>query len=169
MRQDASFPRSKGFCRVRGVVVGLTSWAPGIDSRRMHLDQNAAVVERRALKFFRASWLSNFVLVHALMTAGLLHHQTLQAAMAEAKLPATFEPKAIDAFLEAEVKKKGRVGLSAAIVKEGKLVLVKGYGKRSLEESLPVETNTLFAIGSITKQFTCAAVLMLAEEGKLSV
>jgi CubicO group peptidase (beta-lactamase class C family) len=99
----------------------------------------------------------------------LLLYHPLRAAIAEVKLPVTLDPKAIDAFLTAEVKKRGRVGLSAAIVKDGKLVLARGYGMRSLEDSLPVETTTLFAIGSVTKQFTCAAVMLLAEEGKLSV
>jgi CubicO group peptidase (beta-lactamase class C family) len=48
-------------------------------------------------------------------------------------------------------------------------VFAKGYGQGSLEDERPVETDTLFAIGSITKQFTCALVLLLAEEGKLSL
>ncbi len=75
---------------------------------------------------------------------------------------------AIDAFLRAEAEKKGRVGLSVAVVKDGHLVLAKAYGKRSLETGAAADGNTLFAIGSVTKQLTCASVLMLADEGKLS-
>jgi D-alanyl-D-alanine carboxypeptidase len=55
-----------------------------------------------------------------------------------------------------------------ALVKNGELVLEKGYGYRAQKEQLPVETDTSFAIGSVTKQFTCACVLLLAEDGKLS-
>ena len=51
-------------------------------------------------------------------------------------------------------------------MKDGKIVLAKGYGKRSLQEGRPVETDTLFAVGSVSKQFTCAAILLLAEDGK---
>src|SRR5258706_388095 len=90
------------------------------------------------------------------------------AALA-AKLPDTFDVKAIDAFLSAQVREANRVGLSVAIVKDGQVVLARGYGKRSLEDARAVDAETLFAIGSVSKQFTCACVLLLAEDGKLSV
>jgi CubicO group peptidase (beta-lactamase class C family) len=83
--------------------------------------------------------------------------------------PKTFDLPAIDAYLAAQVKDKGFVGLSVALLHDGKLVFAKGYGKSSLENDRPVEKNTRFAIGSVTKQFTCACILLLAEEGKLSV
>lgn len=84
------------------------------------------------------------------------------------RLPAEFDVKAVDAFLAAQMKQPGRVGLSVAIVKDGQVALAKGYGKRSLADGRPVEADTMFAIGSVSKQFTCAAILLLAEEGKLS-
>ena len=83
--------------------------------------------------------------------------------------PKNFDLKAIDAFVAAQVREQGFPGLSLTIVREGKVVLAKGYGKRSLKEGTPVERDTPFAIGSVTKQFTCACVLLLAEDGKLSV
>jgi len=85
------------------------------------------------------------------------------------KLPETFDVTAIDNFLSAQVQQPNRVGLSVAIVKDGKVVLAKGYGKRSLQDGRPVEGDTIFAIGSVSKQFTCAAIFLLAEDGKLSV
>jgi CubicO group peptidase (beta-lactamase class C family) len=91
------------------------------------------------------------------------------AFAADPKPPETFDVKAIDAYLAAEVQRPGRVGMAVAIMKDGQLVLVKGYGKRSLADRRPVEDDTLFAIGSVSKQFTCAAVLLLAEAGKLSI
>jgi D-alanyl-D-alanine carboxypeptidase len=83
--------------------------------------------------------------------------------------PTEFDVPAIDAYLEEQVKQSGIVGMSVALVRDGKAVLVKGYGHRSLEPRQPVTTNTLFAIGSVTKQFACACILLLAEDGKLSV
>jgi D-alanyl-D-alanine carboxypeptidase len=83
--------------------------------------------------------------------------------------PTTFDLKAIDTYLADYLRAKNVPGLSVAIIRNGKLVFANGYGRRSLEDNQPVEADTLFAIGSITKQFTCALVLMLAEEGKLSV
>jgi D-alanyl-D-alanine carboxypeptidase len=83
--------------------------------------------------------------------------------------PRAFDLAAIDAYVAGRVRDQGFAGLSLAIVREGKLVFAKGYGKRSLEEGAPVEADTPFAVGSLTKQFTCACVLLLVEDGKLSV
>ena len=83
--------------------------------------------------------------------------------------PKTFDLEAIDAYVAAQVREQGYPGLSLTIVRDGKVVLAKGYGKRSLEDGAPVEPDTPFAVGSVTKQFTCACILLLAEEGKLSV
>ncbi len=55
------------------------------------------------------------------------------------------------------------------VVREGKVLLRKGYGKANLELGVPVEPDMIFRLGSITKQFTAVAVLMLAEQGKLSL
>jgi len=75
---------------------------------------------------------------------------------------------ALDALIARTVEEKNLVGLSAGILYEGRVVLAKGYGDRSLEPTAPVTEETLFAIGSVTKQFTCAALFLLAEDGKLS-
>lgn len=90
-------------------------------------------------------------------------------AQADPKPPAKFDLAAIDVYIASYVKEKGLVGLSVAIMRDGEVVLAKGYGQRSLADSLPVQPETTFAVGSVTKQFVCACVLLLAEEGKLSV
>ncbi len=85
------------------------------------------------------------------------------------ELPKKFDLPAIDAYVAAQVRAKGFVGLSVAIMRDGKVVFAKGYGRRSLEKRLPVTADTSFAVGSITKQFTCACIFLLAEEGKLAI
>ena len=55
-----------------------------------------------------------------------------------------------------------------AVARDGKIVLPTGYGLASLADRRPVTEETMFAIGSVTKQFTCACILLLAEDGKLS-
>jgi D-alanyl-D-alanine carboxypeptidase len=85
------------------------------------------------------------------------------------ELPSRFEVGAVDAYVADVVERKGLTGLSLAIVKDGKIVLAKGYGKRLLETGAPVEPETPFAAGSVTKQFACSCILLLAEDGKLSV
>jgi CubicO group peptidase (beta-lactamase class C family) len=69
-----------------------------------------------------------------------------------------------------------RMGLSSetpggvvGIIKDGKLIFEKAYGLANFETKEPNKTSTLFNIGSISKQFTAAAVLLLAKEKKLSL
>jgi D-alanyl-D-alanine carboxypeptidase len=83
--------------------------------------------------------------------------------------PTSFDTKAIDAYVARYVQAKEVVGLSLAIARDGKIALAKGYGKGCLEPPRPVDTETRFAIGSVTKQFACAAILQLADDGKLSI
>ena len=75
---------------------------------------------------------------------------------------------ALDSFIAGELKAKGLVGLSVALMIDGQIVLAKGYGLSDLDGT-PATPETPFAIGSVTKQFTCACILKLAEAGKLSV
>lgn len=60
-------------------------------------------------------------------------------------------------------------GAAALVVLDGKVVLRKGYGMASLELGAPVQPDMIFEIGSVTKQFTAAAILLLAERGLLSL
>src|SRR5579859_2064747 len=81
---------------------------------------------------------------------------------------ATSDPLAgFDEFV-AQVMKDWKVpGVAVAIVKDGRVILAKGYGERDTQKHLPVTPQTLFAIGSITKSFTVSAMGMLVDEGKL--
>jgi CubicO group peptidase (beta-lactamase class C family) len=58
-------------------------------------------------------------------------------------------------------------GIAVAVVKDGEVVLAKGYGVRKLGEPARVDEHTLFGIGSNTKAFTTVALAMLGDEGKL--
>jgi len=74
----------------------------------------------------------------------------------------------IDKLLSGVYKPDGP-GASILVKKQGKVIWRKGYGLANLELNVPVEPDMIFRLGSITKQFTAVAVLMLAEEGKLSL
>jgi D-alanyl-D-alanine carboxypeptidase len=76
---------------------------------------------------------------------------------------------AIDSLIRATVEKHQLVGLSVGVAQGDRIVFTRGYGLRSLERRDSVTPATLFAIGSVTKQFTCASVLLLAEDGRLSL
>ena len=60
-------------------------------------------------------------------------------------------------------------GAAVLVARDGAIVFQKGYGFAQAESRVPVTMDTRFRIGSITKQFTSAAILKLAEEGKLGV
>jgi CubicO group peptidase (beta-lactamase class C family) len=65
--------------------------------------------------------------------------------------------------------KTGAPSASVAVVREGKIVYTHAYGVANLETKKPASPQMRYSIGSISKQFTAAALLMLAEEGKLSL
>ncbi|MFS0916582.1 serine hydrolase domain-containing protein [Brevibacillus sp. 179-C 1.1 NHS] len=60
-------------------------------------------------------------------------------------------------------------GAIIAVAKDGELTYEKAFGYRDREEQAPIDLDTVFGIGSITKSFTCLAIMQLQEEGKLSV
>jgi len=65
--------------------------------------------------------------------------------------------------------KPSEPGASVVVVKDGKVIFRKGYGMANLELGVPVEPDMIFRLGSVTKQFTAVAILILAEQGKLSL
>lgn len=73
-----------------------------------------------------------------------------------------------DEFVQSAMKSWNVPGLAIAMVKDGKVVLAKGYGLRNIQANLPVTPDTIFAIGSSTKAFTTMAMGILVEEGKLA-
>ena len=73
----------------------------------------------------------------------------------------------LDGILEELLKQWNVAGMSVALVKDGRLLDARGYGKRDLEKGLPMTGSTMMPIGSITKSFTALALGMLADEGKL--
>lgn len=75
----------------------------------------------------------------------------------------------IDDYIRAEMKAQQIPGLSLAVIKNGEVVLAKGYGFANVEHQVAVKPETIFQSGSMGKQFTATAVMMLVEEGKLSL
>jgi CubicO group peptidase (beta-lactamase class C family) len=76
-------------------------------------------------------------------------------------------PPGFDAYVQRVMQTFTVPGLSVAIVKDGKVVLAKGYGVRRMGQSAPVDARTRFGIASNTKLFTATALGLLVEEGKL--
>jgi CubicO group peptidase (beta-lactamase class C family) len=72
-----------------------------------------------------------------------------------------------DAYVERVMAEWKIPGLAVGIIKEGKVVLAKGYGHRDVDKKLPVTPQTLMAIGSNSKSFTVTLMGMLSDEGRL--
>jgi CubicO group peptidase (beta-lactamase class C family) len=77
-------------------------------------------------------------------------------------------PADLDAYVARAMKTFEVPGMAVAIVKDGKVVLTKGYGVRRLGETAAVDADTLFGIGSNTKAFTTAALATLVDQGKIT-
>ena len=74
-----------------------------------------------------------------------------------------------DAYVEGVRKQFDVPGIAVAVVKDGQVVLERGFGVREMGKPATVDANTLFAIASNTKAFTAASLSILADEGKLSL
>ena len=75
----------------------------------------------------------------------------------------------VDSIVANALASSGVPSASVAIIQSGRIAYVHAYGKARLEPSLPATPEMAYSIGSISKQFTATAVLMLAEDGKLSL
>jgi D-alanyl-D-alanine carboxypeptidase len=75
----------------------------------------------------------------------------------------------IDNYLNTEMASHRIPGAALVVIRDGRQIKNSMYGLANLELNVPVKAGTVFEIGSITKQFTAAGILLLVQEGKLSV
>ena len=75
----------------------------------------------------------------------------------------------IDEYIQNVMTKKQIPGMSVAVVKEGKPLLVKGYGIANLEHSVSATEKTVYEVASVGKTFTAFVVMMLVEEGVIEL
>jgi CubicO group peptidase (beta-lactamase class C family) len=79
------------------------------------------------------------------------------------------QQQAIDSFVQKEMATQRIPGLAIGIYSHGHILLAKGYGLSNVELNVPVKAETIFQSGSVGKQFVSAAIMMLVEEGKISL
>src|SRR5436190_9208910 len=115
-------------------------------------------LRRIALSRLKSS-ISGFAIVALLVLFGSASGQTLPPDLIEK----------IDKVATDTLARTGVPSASIAIVKEGQVVYVKAYGDARLEPKTPATPQMRYSIGSISKQFTAAAILLLQEQGKLSL
>ncbi|HET9454888.1 MAG TPA: serine hydrolase domain-containing protein, partial [Gemmatimonadaceae bacterium] len=104
-----------------------------------------------------------------------LHRILIAAALAAPAAPATAqqlsdaERARIDSGIAAVLAGTGAPSASVAIVRGGQIVYERAHGTGRIAPDVPAAPAMRYAIGSVSKQFTAAAVLLLAEEGKLAL
>lgn len=74
-----------------------------------------------------------------------------------------------DTYIKAQMRRQQIPGVSFAALRNGKIVLLRSYGFSNVEHQVPVKPQTIFQSGSMGKQFTATAVMILVEEGKLAL
>jgi CubicO group peptidase (beta-lactamase class C family) len=89
------------------------------------------------------------------------------ACFAQSPVPNT--STAVSDYVKAEMQRQHIPGLSLLVVKDGEIVRAEGFGLANLELQVPVKPETVFQSGSVGKQFTATAVMMLVEEGKIGL
>lgn len=110
----------------------------------------------------RNSYLRAGAAIWALASVGLLVPAVSQAA----RPPET--AGRIDAMIRSMFP-ADRPGTAIIALKDGQVIFRKAYGSANLELGVPLQPDMVFRLGSVTKQFTATAIMMLAEEGKLSI
>ena len=75
----------------------------------------------------------------------------------------------IDDFVKGWIEKQHVPGVAIAVVKDGALIRAAGYGLANVEHRIPVRPDTVFKIGSLSKQFIAAGIMLLAQDGKIAV
>ena len=120
-----------------------------------------ATTDRRNLSPRPLRALALAVLTIALLGAG--------AATAETKPISTDEAKAAIEALAEEALGKGAVGLSVAVAYGSEVIFDRGFGLAEVEHDVSTDAETIFRIGSISKQFTAALIMQQVEQGKIGL
>ncbi|HEV3250865.1 MAG TPA: serine hydrolase domain-containing protein, partial [Puia sp.] len=104
-----------------------------------------------------------------LVLSGLLLVEGAKAVFGQQDSIPPFVRDSLDSYVERAMNEWQIPGMAVCIVKNGKVVLMKGYGKKELGGTDKVDENTLFMIGSNTKAFTATALCLLDNEKVLSL
>jgi CubicO group peptidase (beta-lactamase class C family) len=85
-------------------------------------------------------------------------------------IPSVFaQANNVDQYVKAEMEKRHIPGLSLAVIKEGKVVKAQGYGLANVELNVPATAETVYKIGSVSKQFIAAGIVLLVEDGRINL
>lgn len=107
------------------------------------------------------------MIVHrCLLLSAVVHATSLHAQARSVSATAT---DSVDRYVTAVMARQHIPGLSLAIVRAGKVIKARGYGIADLEHGIAATPQTVFKIGSVSKQFLATGIMLLAQDGRLSV
>jgi CubicO group peptidase (beta-lactamase class C family) len=96
-----------------------------------------------------------------------LFHRSIFASIVLYSSLAAAQTDAVDGYVQSEMTKQHIPGVALLVSRGGQVVRAQGYGMANLELQVPVKPETIFQSGSVGKQFTATAIMMLVEEGKI--
>lgn len=104
--------------------------------------------------------LESIVLTGSLLTA-------VFGVTAAAQVPAS--PDTIDQFVRAELVRQKIPGMSVAVLQGDSVLIARGYGFANVEHAVPATDSTVYGVGSLSKSFTAAAIVLLSQQGRLKL
>ena len=127
-------------------------------------------------RFFRIFFL-NFYLLMLLSSCGgvssdnakLPSDQSLAAVSSNAEGSVQIANAQVDQYIQAQIIAQRMPGVSLVVIKDGVVIYAKAYGYANVEQAKTLHPEQRFSIGSLTKQFVAAAVMLLVEDGKLGL
>src|SRR5687767_8595559 len=75
----------------------------------------------------------------------------------------------VDDYVKAEMQKQNVPGISLAVIKDGKVIKVEGYGLANAELSVPARPETVYKIGSVSKQFIATGIMLLVQDRRITL
>ncbi|HXZ31463.1 MAG TPA: serine hydrolase domain-containing protein [Terriglobales bacterium] len=104
-----------------------------------------------------------------MMTASRISLVALTVWISSAAAAQAVDTDAVNEYIRSEMLRQHVPGLSLLVSRAGNIVRAQGYGLSNVELQVPVKPETVFQSGSVGKQFTATAVMMLVEEGKIGL
>ena len=92
-----------------------------------------------------------------------------QSSIAQTPALSEVQTRSIDRYVTSEMARQRIPGVEIGVYRNGQSVLEKGYGLANVELQAPVQRSTLMQSGSVGKQFVATAIMMLVEQGKISL
>src|SRR5688572_8763913 len=84
-------------------------------------------------------------------------------------LSAAVRADKVDDYVKAQMERQHLPGVSIVVIKDSRIIKMEGYGLANVELNVPVRPDTVFKIGSVSKQFIATGIMLLVEDGKISL